>query len=74
VSWTHSVAFSFLHNGAYDGGIDISIPMFAAYSDLGIDQLPIRRVLIKFNDQITPTILTQFELEFKKSTKARISF
>jgi ABC-type antimicrobial peptide transport system permease subunit len=31
-------------------------------------------VLIKFNDQITPQILTQFELEFKKSTKARISF
>jgi len=31
-------------------------------------------VLIKFNDLITPQILTQFELEFKKSTKARISF
>ena len=31
-------------------------------------------MLIKFNDQITPQILTQFELEFKKSTKARISF
>ena len=31
-------------------------------------------MLIKFNDLITPQILTQFELEFKKSTKARISF
>lgn len=37
MSWTHAVAFSFLHNGAYDGGIDISIPMMAVYSDLGID-------------------------------------
>jgi len=37
VSWTHAVAFSFLHNGAYDGGISLSLPMMAVYSDLGID-------------------------------------
>ena len=31
-------------------------------------------MLIKFNDQITPQILTQFELDFKKATKARLSY
>lgn len=76
MGWKQSTAFTYSHCGTQDDyeGLFLSIPMFATFRDASIDNIELKRIVIKFNDKITQELLTQFKIDCADATPAPLYY